>query len=277
MKKETFRRIMLILLGCAFLLCGVVVFSVQHKYKKNERLYKNASSTFTTPRDTSADPVPGLTDGDVTGSESTGRRKENLELAPIEVDFKALQAINPEVIGWLYCPDTKIDFPVCRAEDNKYYISHNYARESSSFGAIFADTLNRPDWSDSNTILYGHHLTDGTMFATLDKWFNQEWFDEHPTMWILTPEQDYRVELFSSYYIHAADKAYTIFQGPAEEFEEYLQYIKENSNVVRDDVELDPNAKYVMLSTCAYVFSMARSVVHGIMIPLDSAGGVLIP
>ena len=94
-------------------------------------------------------------------------------------------------------------------------------------------------------------------------------------MWILTPEQDYRVELFSAYYISAYDKAYTIFQGPSPEFDEYLQYVKDNS-AVKAHVELDGEAKYVMLSTCAYVFSMARSVVHGKMVPVDSAGGVLI-
>lgn len=275
MKKETFRRIMLILLACAFLLCGGVVFSVLHKYKKNERLYKNASKTYTTEQDFHLERPSG--EGTEQQGEASSKRRENAELAPIVVDFKTLQEINPEVIGWLYCPDTKIDFPICRAEDNKFYISHNYALESSSFGAIFADCLNRPDWSDSNYVVYGHHLTDGTMFATLDKWYLQEWFDEHPTMWILTPEQDYRVELFSSYYISATDKAYTIFQGPSEEFDEYLQYVKSNSNVVRDDVELDGEGKYVMLSTCAYVFALSRSVVHGRMFPIDSAGGILLP
>ena len=62
-----------------------------------------------------------------------------------------------------------------------------------------------------------------------------------------------------------------------EEFDEYLQYVKSNSNVVRDDVELDGEGKYVMLSTCAYVFALSRSVVHGRMFPIDSAGGILLP
>ncbi len=277
MKKKTFRRIMLILLAVGFLFCAAVAFSLQYKYIVGQRQYKNASKTYTTQQDFLADQADAGGEGSSGSGTSAGSGRENAEVAPIIVDFEKLREINPEVIGWLYCPDTKIDFPICRAEDNKYYISHNYARESSSFGSIFADCLNRPDWSDSNYVLYGHHLTDGSMFATLDKWYLQEWFDEHPTMWILTPEQDYRVELFSSYYISALDRAYTIFQGPSEEFNEYLQYVKENSAVVRDDVELDGDAKYVMLSTCAYVFALSRSVVHGKMIPVDSAGGILLP
>lgn len=272
---KTLRRIILILLACIFLFCGGIVISVKHKYKVNERLYRAASDTYTSKNDEQASSGKRPADDAASGAGKETAIRKDAVVAPIEVDFEALQELNPEVIGWLYCADTRIDFPVCRADDNKYYISHNYARKNSSYGAIFADCLNQADWSDSNIILYGHHLTDGSMFATLDKWLKQPFFDEHPVMWILTPEQDYKVELFSAYYISAYDEAYTIFQGPSPEFNEYLQYVKGNS-MVGADVFLDGEAKYVMLSTCAYVFSMARSVVHGKMIPVDSAGGVLI-
>ena len=266
MKKKTFLRIMMILLASGFLLCAGVVAFVQHGYKANARLYKNASTSYTSQNTQGSS-------GSVSGGQGDDGEKV---IAPIKVDFEALQKANPEVIGWLYCPDTTIDFPICRAEDNDYYIDHNYEREYSPYGAIFADCMNRPGFEDSNYLIYGHHLTDGSMFAILDKWLKQDFFDEHPIMWILTPEQDYRVELFSAYYIEAIDEAYTIFQGPSQQFDRYLQVAKNNSKVTAD-VELDGNAKYVMFSTCAYVFYMARSVVHGKMVPVDSAGGVLIP
>ncbi len=276
MTKKTFRRIMLILLAAAFLLCAAVILPVELGYKKNQLLYKKASNSFTTPQDPNAAAAAAEGTGTSSDGTETKPRKENPELAPIVVDFDKMKEINPEVIGWIYCPNSRIDFPVCQAEDNKFYISHNYALESSKYGAIFADCLNRRDFVDSNTILYGHHLTDGTMFAQLDKWVLQDWFDEHPTMWILTPEQDYRVDLFSAYYISALDRAYTIFQGPSPEMDDWLQYVKTNS-MVTADVELDGEAKYVMLSTCAYVFALSRSVVHGKMVPIDSAGGILLP
>ena len=93
---------------------------------------------------------------------------------------------------------------------------------------------------------------------------------------LLTDAVASSVELFSSYYISATSDAYTVFQGPSPELNEYLAKAKQNS-MVQADVELDGEAKYVMLSTCAYVFSLARSVIHGKMVPVDSAGGVLIP
>ena len=96
-------------------------------------------------------------------------------------------------------------------------------------------------------------------------------------MWLLTPERDYRVELFSAYTISAYDETYTIFRGfggeeKGPELEEYLKKMKGRS-AVECDVEFDPEGLYLVLSTCAYSFEDARSVVHGKMVPVNSAGG----
>ena len=277
MKKSTFRRIMLILLACAFLLCAGIVVSVNYKYIVNNRLNRSAVKNFTTQH---RDPAPAASpaavqDPDGLG-DKTGSGKTEKICAPIEVDFERLKAFNPEIIGWIYCEDTVINYPIAQANDNDFYIDHSYDRRSNPCGALFAECTNRRDFADSNTIVYGHHLIDGSMFASLEKWIDQDYFDEHAVMWILTPERDYRVELFSAYYISALSDAYTVFQGPSPELDEYLAKARQNSEV-QSDVELDGEAKYVMLSTCAYVFSLARSVIHGKMVPVDSAGGVLLP
>ncbi len=274
MEKRTFRRIMMILLACAFLFCAGIVVSVNYKYIVNKRLNRTAVREFTTQRTETAesgsaapaDPGPG---------DKTGSGKAERICAPITVDFEKLKAYNPEIIGWIYCEDTVINYPIAQANDNDFYIDHSYDRRSNPCGALFAECLNRRDFADSNTIVYGHHLIDGSMFASLEKWAKQDYFDEHPVMWILTPERDYRVELFAAYYISATSDAYTVFQGPSPELDEYLALTKQRSAVTAD-VELDGEAKYVMLSTCAYVFSLARSVIHGKMVPVDSAGGTLL-
>ena len=111
------------------------------------------------------------------------------------------------------------------------------------------------------------------MFATLDKWRDQKFFDEHPVMYILTPEIDYKVVLFSTYTIPASSKLYALITEPGEELTEYINTVKGNS-VIKADVELDPEAKYVMFSTCSKEYSRARYVMHGMLVPLDSAAGV---
>ena len=263
MEKMTIRRILMILLACVFLFCAGVVVSVKYKYIVNNRLNRTLAGEYTTKVDNNS------------SSKEGSIKRENV-IAPIKVDFEALKEINPEIIGWIYCEDTVINYPIAQASNNDFYIDHGFDRKSNACGCAFADAFNRRDFVDSNTIVYGHHLYDGSMFATLEEWQKQEYYDEHPIMWLLTPERDYRVELFSAYYVSVYDEAYTIFQGPSPELDEYLRYIT-GLSVIESDVEIGGEDKYVMLSTCAYVFSNARAIVHGKMVPVDSAGGVLVP
>ena len=85
------------------------------------------------------------------------------------------------------------------------------------------EAANRPGFADANTILYGHHMKDGAMFASLEKWADQEFYEEHPVMWLFTPKQDYKVILFSGYTTSANSEAYTIFSDSGKELEEYLE------------------------------------------------------
>ena len=92
-------------------------------------------------------------------------------------------------------------------------------------------------------------------------------------MWLLTPEQDYRIALFSAYTISAYSDTYQVFPERSPAFEQYLQNA-EGLSAVKADVEVSPDSKYVLLSTCAYVFENARSVIHGKLELASSAGGV---
>ena len=92
-------------------------------------------------------------------------------------------------------------------------------------------------------------------------------------MWLLTPEQDYKIVLFSGYTTSATSDTYTIFEGPSQELDAYLAKCREQSDFSME-VELDSEGRYVLLSTCAYVFDNARYVLHGMLVPVDSAGGV---
>ena len=119
-------------------------------------------------------------------------------------------------------------------------------------------------------------MKNGSMFAGLDKWADQEYYEEHPVMWLLTPEQDFKVLLFSGYTTSATSDTYTIFTGPAEEIDDYLRKSVSQSDF-QANVVLYREARYVLLSTCAYVFDNARYVLHGVLVPVDSAGGAPLP
>ena len=83
------------------------------------------------------------------------------------INLEALRQVNPDVIGWVMIPDTKINYPILQGTDNDYYLGHTWQGVKNSVGSIFMEYRNTPDFTDYNTILYGHNMNDGSMFANL--------------------------------------------------------------------------------------------------------------
>ena len=188
---------------------------------------------------------------------------------PITVDFEALQAVNSDIVGWIYCADTAINYPVLYGETNDTYLRHDHEKNYNVAGSIFIEVQNSADLSDVNTILYGHHMDDGSMFAALQNWQDQAFFDAHPVIWLFTPEQNYRIVPFSAYETSAYSETYTIFSGPCEQLNAYLQTAADRSAVQAGIAPPDGTGRYVLLSTCASAFGSgeARSVLHGVLEP----------
>jgi sortase B len=157
-------------------------------------------------------------------------------------------------------------------ETNDTYLHHSYDGTYNASGSIFEDARNGRGFVDPVSILYGHHMASGAMFATLDLWQAVDYFYEHPVMWLLTPTRDYKVELCSAYNTSAYSDTYSFFTAHDFAFAEYLRMVL-SSSVIRTGAEADPNANYILMSTCAYVFEDARSVLLGKLVPLASAGG----
>lgn len=143
-----------------------------------------------------------------------------------EVDFKALLEINPDLVGWIYIEGTGINYPVVQGADNQYYLKHLFTGEWNSSGCIFLDARNNIDLSDRNSILYGHHMKDGSMFHGLMEYKSQEYYDEHPTALFLTLEANYEVKIFSGYVASVDADAWTVGFSSDSEFEEWLRELK---------------------------------------------------
>lgn len=246
------RRILIIAALAVFLFSAGTILLIMNRYKNDEMVYSDAAAQYT------------VSEG---GGSGEAADEEETETAPISIDFESLQAANSDVIGWIYCEGTVINYPVLQGADNDFYLHHTYEGEYSRSGSIFVDTANRPGFLDSNTVIYGHHMKNGSMFASLQDWKDQEFYEEHPIIWLLTPDQDYKIVLLGGYGTSAYSDTYTIFTGPCEEFDAYLDKCIKQSDF-QADVEIDPQGKYVLLSTCAYMFENARYVLHGILVPV---------
>ena len=249
------------------------VLAVKYRYWQAEKLNNDAINTYTQPAPAAETerPVQPAETESLAAPEKTETDRD--DIAPIEVDFAGLQEINPDIWGWIYCEDTSINYPVAHCSDNDFYLNMGYNRKPMSGGTIFSDAGNRYGVQDSNIIIYGHHMQDKSMFHTLKYWFEQEYYDEHPVMWLLTPEQDYRIDIYSVRSTPATSDAYMIYYEPDEDFEAYILKAK-NASSIYTEVEPDGQLHHVMLSTCAYSYVNERTVIHGQLVPLNSAGGV---
>ena len=268
-KKILMAALLLVFIGSM----GAAVFS-QIQYRRNAAVYETAADSYTESRTegpAAAQSAPASAPAAVPEAEAAAGGEEKL-LAPISVDFRALQEINPDVVGWIYCEDTVVNYPLLMGETDDDYIHTTYTGEESSAGSIFIESQNLRDFQDANTIIYGHHMRDGSMFALLKRYADQSYYEAHPVWWILTPEQDYRVDLFSAYTTSAYSDTYTIYPAQGPDFDAYLEKAARQSDF-ESAVEWDPYGRYVLLSTCAYDFDQARYVVHGLLTPADSAGG----
>ena len=259
MQKFFSRLAILLLLGFFIYSAATIISSMvllNNSAKENAEAVEKYTVPVTVPAETGDDTAP------------------EYDRAPITVDFDALKWVNGDIVGWLYCADPDLNYPVLHTNNNSYYLKHSYTGKYSPGGAIFVDSRNRDEFVDGNTIIYGHHMPDNTMLTCLEFWDGQEYYDSHKEMYLLTPQGDYRIEIIAGYVVPANSNTYTVVYKPGRDVESYLEKIMERS-VFETEVEADPNARYVLLSTCSHKYDNARAVIHGKLVPLDTVGGVL--
>ena len=189
------------------------------------------------------------------------------ETVPIEVDFDVLLKSNADVIGWIYCEDTPINYPVVQGKDNDYYLSRMIDGTRNSSGTLFADYRNAGDFSDGNTIVYGHNMKNKDMFGTLPNYKKQSYFDEHPVMWLLTPEENYKVELVAGYVTSSTSEIYSFGQTEADVVSQMEQAADQSTFL--SGFQVSQGDRFVTLSTCSYEYDNARYVLIGRLKPLE--------
>lgn len=186
------------------------------------------------------------------------------EPPPITVDFAKLRGENPDVIGWIYCPDTEVNYPILHSDDNRYYLRRLSDGTYNIAGSIFADCRNGEELSEENVILYGHNMSNGTMFALLPKYARQEFYEAHPVWYLLTPTANYKVELFAGFVASTKSLAYSVQREKTEDGRPNTDKAWEDSDFRGVDAPQE-GERTLTLSTCSYEFSDARYVVMGIL------------
>ena len=198
--------------------------------------------------------VPGRTgEPEEPGAEEETGREDSSTVLPV-VDFEALRENGPDIIGWLNLPDTAINYPVTQTGDNEYYLHHLYDGTYNKVGCLFADYENKADFSDRNTIIYGHNMRDGSMFAALNEYDAQSYFDGHPQMYLVTPDGGYVMEVFSAFEAKPAESGSDTspWRLSWKDDGAYTTWLSEMAgrSVIETDVTVTSSDKVLTLSTC---------------------------
>lgn len=206
-----------------------------------------------------------LPDGETTPvPEETEPTEPPLEPAPIYVDFEKLKQQNEDIIGWIYCPDTIINYPIIQGEDNQSYLYRTHEGIYNANGCIFMDFRNLSDFSDHNNIVYGHNMPTGAMFGSLKHYREQSYYEEHPVFWILTPDKAFRVDLIAGLVTPSDSDTYELFSY-AEDLQARMEYAISKSTFDAGEVDIQSIEHVVTLSTCTYEYATARYVVIGVL------------
>ena len=194
---------------------------------------------------------------------------EEVQQVVQHAELRALQDINPRIVGWLTLGGTRLDNPVLQATDNDFYLRHNYKDEESRGGSIFMDFRNDAAELERHTIFYGHVLRNGTMFGDLAKFAEQAYATEYPVLFYETTKKKYELHVFAAY------ETTTDFYYIETDFtdDSYMTFVNEIQarSVITMPVTVNEMDKIVTFSTCTTSANdEERFVVHAKVVEMTN-------
>lgn len=265
-RKRTFGDVlrfllMLIALG-VFLYSGWTLYGFYKDYKQGSDEYDNLESSYAVDDQGTGD-YDALDDDatlkDASAIQSiTGKTMKTIEengkevTVPVmrnPIDFDHLQSVNEDIVGWLRIRALDISYPLVQGEDNDYYLHRTFERTDNFAGCLFLNCDNESDFTDQNTIIYGHNMKNGSMFGKLKNYNDEEVFKKSKYFWIYTPDLIYQYRIFSASVVNKVGLTYQI-TFTEDEFDQFVNQAFANSVVENKDVEVTREDRVVTLSTC---------------------------
>ncbi|WP_144485871.1 class B sortase [Bacillus pumilus] len=179
---------------------------------------------------------------------------ESWEPGTIRTSFNELRKVNDDIVGWINMKDTMIQYPIVQSRDNAFYLTRNYLKNNTRAGSIFMDYRNDVLHESPNTVVYGHRMRDGSMFAGLTNYLKKDFFDEHRTFQYDTLYQSYEAEIFAVYETTVDfDYIQTDFQDLGD-YAHYLQAVRKKS-IYQTKTDVSTDDLILTLSTCDHVLA----------------------
>jgi len=188
----------------------------------------------------------------------------------IPIDFAEIQKKNSDIYAWIKIDNTVIDYPILQSvnDPEDYYLDHTVERAAGLPGAIYTRMTDAKDFSNGNTIIYGHNMKDGTMFKSLHEYEKKEYFDAHPYITIYTPTQALKYEVFAAVTYSDVLLTYAYDFSTEQGILNFVQSLKDGRNMsdqIKEGVEITGQDKLVTLSTCIANQPNNRYLVVGVL------------
>lgn len=194
-----------------------------------------------------------------------------IQLADNPINFAELKKLNSDLRAWIKIPGTVIDYPVAQSsnEDDDYYLHHNYLGNYEFAGTIYLQRHNFPTFTDRVTVLYGHNMLNGSMFAGLHDFEDKDFFDKNEFIYIYIKNHILTYRIFAAFDYDNRHILNSFNFKDDSVFEQYLydcQHPHSTNAVVRDGVDLGLDDRLLVLSTCTNYNSSLRFLVMGVLV-----------
>lgn len=259
MKKKKWLIIcILLLIGC--MLSGGYIIYYMKNQQRAEKEYEEARKNAEEQTDES---------DNAEKSEDAGETKQ----VEIPVDFASLQKENDEIYAWIKVPGTSVDYPIVQSStDDTFYVHKGIDKQYLYAGAIYTEMSNAKDFSDPNTVIYGHNMKSGSMFATLHNFRDRDFFDANREILIYTPTHILHYTIFAAYTYDDRHILNCFDFSDKKEFQKYLDEIYELRSMdayFLEEPKVTTEDKIITLSTCVGNDDSSRYLVQGVLIETE--------
>ena len=174
----------------------------------------------------------------------------------VSIDFEALQQQNADIYAWIRIPETQIDYPILQhPSDDAYYLNHTVEGTEGLPGSIYTEKVNSKDFTDFNTVIYGHNMKNGTMFKDLHKYEEEAFFKENPYVYIYLPDKTLKYHIVAAVTFDDRYIPYSYDFSKKKECQKFLDdvqsgVIKNAKAVYAEEQEITTDDKIITMSIC---------------------------
>lgn len=264
---DKIRKIIMIIAAAVLILSAAMIIYKNVQYKVGSDAYADADKLVSLP-DVPSNTVP------VPASTPAPQAPVEVSAAPVicddyadelaQMDLTQLQGVNPDVLGWIVIPDTIISYPLVQGEDNDYYLVTTWQKTKNSVGSIFLDYRCTSDLSDFNSIIYGHRMRNESMFGSLKYYSKEDYWREHPYIYISDAAGCKRYAIFSVYEVSVLGDTYKMSFSDDSEKRDYIDFCV-SSSIYDTGIVPETDDNIITLSTCTGYGHSTRWIVQAVL------------